>query len=164
MKDLNSNIDALKGREITFAGMVTEAFETVGKTGKPYSKLTLADYEDSYTLFFFGKDYVEFGKFCKPNIFIMVKGVVQESFRGGLEYRVRHVEIVITSYSIHYTKLYEERLAFPDQQCMDLANDQQEDFFFKRGEHELKWILAYVITSYSIHYTKLYETRCPRVY
>jgi DNA polymerase-3 subunit alpha len=94
LKDLNSNIDALKGREITFAGMVTEAFETVGKTGKPYSKLTLADYEDSYTMFFFGKDYVEFGKFCKPNIFILVKGIVQESFRGGLEYRVRHVEML----------------------------------------------------------------------
>ncbi|RKD92679.1 DNA polymerase III subunit alpha [Mangrovibacterium diazotrophicum] len=94
LKNLNSNIDALKGREITFAGMVTEAFETVGKTGKPYSKLTLTDYEDSYTIFFFGKDYVEYGKYCKPNIFILVKGLVQESFRGGLEFRVKYIEML----------------------------------------------------------------------
>lgn len=94
LKDLNSNIDALKGREITFAGMVTEAFETVGKTGKPYSKLTLTDYEDSYTILFFGKDYVEYGKYCKPNLFILVKGIVQESFRGGLEFRVRYIEML----------------------------------------------------------------------
>lgn len=94
LKDLNNNIDQLAGREITFAGMVTEAFETVGKTGKPYSKLTLSDYQDSYTIFFFGKDYVEFGKYCKPNIFIMVKGVVQESFRGGLEYKVKYIEML----------------------------------------------------------------------
>ena len=94
LKNLNSNIDALKGREITFAGMVTEAFETVGKTGKPYSKLTLTDYEDSYTIFFFGKDYVDFGKYCKPNIFILVKGLVQESFRGGLEFRVKYIEML----------------------------------------------------------------------
>lgn len=33
--------------------------------------------------------------------------------------------------------------AFPDQQCMKLANEQQSEFFFKRGEEELKWILAY---------------------
>ena len=94
LKDLNNNIDALKGREITFAGMVSDAFETVGKTGKPYSKLSLTDYQDSYTIFFFGKDYVEFGKYCKPNIFILVKGVVQESFRGGLEFKVRFIEML----------------------------------------------------------------------
>ena len=48
---------------------------------------------------------------------------------------------VITSYSIHYTKLYEPggaRISFPI-------------LFDSRGE--------IVITSYSIHYTKLYERR-----
>ena len=36
-----------------------------------------------------------------------------------------------------------EKLAFPDRECMDLANRQQASFLFKRGEEELKWILAY---------------------
>jgi DNA polymerase-3 subunit alpha len=95
MKDLNNNMDLLKGKEITFAGMVTEAREAVGKTGKPYCSMVLTDYSDSYTIFFFGKDYVDFSKYCRPNLFIMVKGQVQESFRPGqLEFKVRHIEML----------------------------------------------------------------------
>ena len=95
LKDLNNQIDALKGREITFAGMVTEAFEAMTKNGKPYCKMTLADYSDSYQIAFFSKDYVEFSKFCKPNLFLLVKGVVQESFRPGqLEFKVRYMEML----------------------------------------------------------------------
>ncbi len=95
LKDLNSSIDALKGREITFAGMVTDSREAVGKTGKPYCNMTLTDYGDSYTIFFFGKDYVEFSKYCKTNLFILVRGVVQESFRPGqLEFKVKNIEML----------------------------------------------------------------------
>ena len=49
------------------------------------------------------------------------------------------VKIVITSYSIHYTKLY-------DAAHTDPARGRDQD-------------QVRVITSYSIHYTKLYESR-----
>jgi DNA polymerase-3 subunit alpha len=95
IKDLNTNPDSLKGKEITFAGMVTEAREAMGKTGKPYCNMVLTDYNDSYTIYFFGKDYVDFSKYCRPNLFLLVKGQVQESFRPGqLEFKVRHIEML----------------------------------------------------------------------
>jgi DNA polymerase-3 subunit alpha len=95
MKDLNNNIDSLKGKEITFAGMVTEARDAVGKSGKPYCSMVLTDYNDSHTIYFFGKDYVDFSKFCKPNLFVLVRGQVQESFRPGqLEFKVKHIEML----------------------------------------------------------------------
>ncbi|MGV8091828.1 MAG: DNA polymerase III subunit alpha [Mangrovibacterium sp.] len=95
MKDLNNNIDSLKGKEITFAGMVTEARDAMGKSGKPYCSMVLTDYNDSYTIYFFGKDYVDFSKFCKPNLFVLVRGQVQESFRPGqLEFKVKHIEML----------------------------------------------------------------------
>jgi DNA polymerase-3 subunit alpha len=94
-KDLNSNIDALKGRELSFIGMVTEARESFGKTGKPYSQITLTDYTDSYKLFFFAKDYVEYGKYCKPGLYLLVKGVVQNRFGGDqLEFKVSKMELM----------------------------------------------------------------------
>ncbi len=94
-KDLNSNIDAFKGRELTFIGMVSEAKESFGKTGKPYSQIVLTDYTDSYKLFFFAKDYVEYGKFCKPGLYLMVKGVVQNRYGGDqLEYKVSRMELM----------------------------------------------------------------------
>ncbi len=95
LKDLNSNIDALKGRELTFAGMVSEARESFGKTGKPYSYIVLTDYTDSYKLFFFAKDYVEYGKYCKPGIYVMVRGVIQNRYGGDqLEFKVSRIELM----------------------------------------------------------------------
>jgi len=94
-KDLNSNIDALKGRELTLVGMVTEARESFGKTGKPYSQIVLTDYTDSYKCFFFAKDYVEYGKYCKPGLYLMVKGVVQNRFGGDqIEFKINRIELM----------------------------------------------------------------------
>ena len=51
--------------------------------------------------------------------------------------------VVITSYSIHYTKLYEKVM---------------ESFHFKSLIFKIVFFLMKnVITSYSIHYTKLYD-------
>jgi len=95
IQDLNSNIEALKGRELTFIGMVTEAREAFGKTGKPYSHIVLSDYTDSYKMFFFAKDYVEYGKYCKMGLFLLVKGVVQNRFGGDqIEFKVSKIELM----------------------------------------------------------------------
>ncbi len=95
LKDLNNNIEILKGRELTFIGMVSEARESFGKTGKPYSNIVLTDYTDSYKMFFFAKDYVEYGKYCKPGIYLMVRGVVQNRFGSDqLEFKVNRIELM----------------------------------------------------------------------
>ena len=95
IKDLNNGIEALKGREMTFAGMVTEARESFSKNGKPFCYMVLTDYTDSYKMFFFSKDYVEFGKYCKPGLFLMVRGQVQNRFGGEqLEFKVNRIELM----------------------------------------------------------------------
>jgi len=95
LQDLNSNMDVLKGRELTFIGMVTEAKEAIGKTGKPFSYLILTDYTDSYKMYFFTKDYVEYGKFCKVGLYLMVKGVVQNRYGGEqMEYKISRIELM----------------------------------------------------------------------
>ena len=58
-------------------------------------------------------------------------------------------ETVITSYSIHYTKLYEGRYS---SDCGPRASDSSYRCWTKGPA----W---HVITSYSIHYTKLYEAQ-----
>jgi DNA polymerase-3 subunit alpha len=46
-------------------------------------------------MFFFAKDYVEFGKYCKPGLFLMVRGAVQNRFGGDqLEFKVNRVELM----------------------------------------------------------------------
>jgi DNA polymerase-3 subunit alpha len=95
LKDINDQIEKFKDREMTFGGMVTDAGEGISKNGKPFSKLTLSDYSDSYQFFFFQQDFVEFGKFCKPGLFILLRGKVQKRYNSeSLEFRVNHIELL----------------------------------------------------------------------
>ena len=94
-RDVNNRIEALAGKELTFAGMVSESREAIGKTGKPYCNMTVTDYTDSYKMFFFGKDYVEFAKYCKDGLFLMIKGVVQSRYGSDfLEYKVKQIDLL----------------------------------------------------------------------
>ena len=76
-------------------------------------------------------------------------------------------ECVITSYSIHYTKLYEvidlpQDIAEKEDALAlhDVRGDLEfEDVTFMYRVDESKLLSEVVITSYSIHYTKLYEVR-----
>ena len=95
LQDMNSNMAALVGKDLTFMGMVTEAREAIGKSGKPFSYLVLSDYTDSYKIFFFTRDYVEYGKYCKPGLYLMVKGTVQNRYGGDqLEFKVNRIELM----------------------------------------------------------------------
>ena len=88
--------------------------------------MTLSDYTDSKELFFFGNDYVNFSKFCKSGLFLMVKGTVKQRFNSNFyEFKVNSIELLndvrsnyvksitvnlplasrITSYNVCYTKL-----------------------------------------------------------
>ena len=62
-------------------------------------------------------------------------------------------ELVITSYSIHYTKLYE----LPVGQLSDVVTTPFGFHLVEVEERRAQRDVPFVITSYSIHYTKLYE-------
>ena len=95
LKDLNNDIEKYKEKEFTFGGMVSAAREATSKNGNPFSTLTLSDYTDSYEFFFFGQDYVNFHKYCKPGLFIMVKGLVRQRFNGSsYEFKINQIELL----------------------------------------------------------------------
>lgn len=95
LKDINNDIEKFRDKDFTFGGMVTAARESTSKNGNPFSTLTLSDYTDSYELFFFGQDYVNFHKFCKTGLFIMVRGSVKQRFNSELwEFKVSQIELL----------------------------------------------------------------------
>jgi DNA polymerase-3 subunit alpha len=93
---LNNEIEKLKNRDLTFAGLVTDVHEGISKNGKPFSNLTLTDYTDSYKTFFFGNDYVNLAKFCKKGLFLLVKGKVGPRWRDSdmLEFKINKIELL----------------------------------------------------------------------
>ena len=92
---------------------------------------------------------------------------------------------VITSYSIHYTKLYDNGRYFTElitgkaiEYIREASSDNRPFFLYvaynavhapaqapeqdiqnQTGDKTRDTLMAIVITSYSIHYTKLYERR-----
>jgi DNA polymerase-3 subunit alpha len=101
LQNLNDDIETYKGREITLAGMVTEAYEGMNKNGKMFANMTLTDYEGSLKMFFFGQDHISFSNFCKKGLFLMVKGKVQPRFRrndgGPVQYEFKASKIELLS-------------------------------------------------------------------
>ena len=104
------------------------------------------------------------------------------NYTGGILYRlgliqndIIEIETVITSYSIHYTKLYDAGNLPDDERILTPG----ADYAFTGGDKVLPRVFGIttvvavllvalapgfeeietVITSYSIHYTKLYDAR-----
>jgi len=96
LKDINNDIEKYKDKDLVFGGMVTAAREGQSKNGNMFATLTLTDYTDSKELFFFGNDYVNFSKFCKVGLFIMVKGSVKPKFRDSnlYDFKVSSIELL----------------------------------------------------------------------
>jgi DNA polymerase-3 subunit alpha len=96
LSNLNNEIDSLKNRDLSFAGIVTDTQEGLTKNGKPFASLTLTDYADSYKIMFFGNDFVNFGNFCKKGLFLLIRGKIAAKWQGGdqLEFKASKIELL----------------------------------------------------------------------
>ncbi len=85
------NLDPLKGQEIAVAGMVVGVQNLMTKTGKPWGKFRLEDYNGAHEFALFGKDYENFRKYLFQDYFLFIRGKVQpKPYRdsGELEFKI----------------------------------------------------------------------------
>jgi len=95
LKDINNDIEKYKGKDLAFGGMVTATREATSKNGNPFSSFTLSDYTDSLEFFLFGQDYVNFHKYCKTGLFLLVKGSVKQRYNGdSFEFKISQIELL----------------------------------------------------------------------
>ena len=71
------NLEALRGKEIAVAGMVVGVQNLMTKTGKPWGKFTLEDYNGTHEFALFSKDYENFRKYMFADYFLFIRGKVQ---------------------------------------------------------------------------------------
>ena len=69
--------EELKGREILMGGIVTGFREGMTKMGKPYGILKLEDFTGNGEIPLFGNDYIEFSKYCKDGLVLLINASVQ---------------------------------------------------------------------------------------
>ncbi len=71
-----ANLEPLAGREVRFAGLVTDCRKGMSKQGEPYGSMTINDYSGSYEFRLKGDDYSDFRGFFEDNTFVYIKGTV----------------------------------------------------------------------------------------
>lgn len=86
--------DALKNRDVKLGGLVSSIREGITKNGKPYMIIRIEDFTGSGEIALFGDDYINFGKYGRPGLYVFIKGRVQ-----GRKYDVNQMELKI--HSIH---------------------------------------------------------------
>ncbi|WP_106831734.1 DNA polymerase III subunit alpha [Parabacteroides pacaensis] len=69
--------EALRGREILMGGIVTNFREGMTKTGKPFGILKVEDFTGSGEIALFGNDYIEYSKFGKMGMYLLISATVQ---------------------------------------------------------------------------------------
>ncbi|MCC8035499.1 MAG: DNA polymerase III subunit alpha [Rikenellaceae bacterium] len=69
-------LTSMKGKDFVIAGMVTGVQNLMTKTGKPFGRFTLEDYNGSYQFTMFGKDYENFRKYMYQDYYLLVRGKV----------------------------------------------------------------------------------------
>ena len=88
------NLAALKGQEIAVAGMVVGVQNLMPKTGKPWGKFKLEDYNGGHEFALFGKDYENFRKYLFPDYFLFVRGRVQAKPYNDKELEFKIISMV----------------------------------------------------------------------
>ena len=88
------NLEALKGQEIAVAGMVVSVQNLITKTGKPWGKFVLEDYNGTHEFPLFSRDYENFRKYLFSDYFLFVRGRVQPKPYNDKELEFKIISMV----------------------------------------------------------------------
>ena len=97
---------AHKNQNCFIGGLITEAEQLRSQKGNPYGRYTIEDYTGSYQFVLFGNAYAQFGHLLLKDMYVLVKGVVQQKGAGmkwfretkdeeaEFEFVVQHVDML----------------------------------------------------------------------
>ncbi len=81
-----AEVENQRGREIRFAGMVTQRVQKIAKNGNPYCRFTLMDYSGTYEIALFGRDYLNYEAYGREGQFVFVRGEFRPRFGKESEF------------------------------------------------------------------------------
>ncbi|MFO7922958.1 MAG: DNA polymerase III subunit alpha [Bacteroidales bacterium] len=94
LSDLH-DLEKLKNKEITIAGIVNSVKEAYTKNGNPFGRMTLEDYRNSWELTLFGKDYINYKNYYVKDCPLLIKGRIQPKY-----YNEEELELKVKSMSL----------------------------------------------------------------
>jgi DNA polymerase III subunit alpha len=82
-------LDKLRNREVSFAGVILSSQHKYTKTGKPFGSFVIEDYSDSLSVTVFSEDYLKIKHFLEKENFVFVKAQIAPRFNSSDQYEVK---------------------------------------------------------------------------
>ena len=82
MAEINDK-ESLLGRDLLFGGIVTDYREGITKKGAPYGIIKVEDFTGSGEIALFGKDYVDYAKFGKRGMYLLIRARIEDRYNSG---------------------------------------------------------------------------------
>jgi len=95
MEDIKQG-NLVQNKDLVFGGIVTDVRERTSKKNEQFAFVTLEDYSGSAEIPFWPKDYLDFGKYLRPSMFLFIKAkYVSKAWRPGeLELKVNSISLL----------------------------------------------------------------------
>ena len=89
------NMDAIKGKDLRFAGVVTNVEHKETKTGKPFGVLHIEDYQGTFSFYLFGDDYIDYKAYFTIGWLLHLSGKVKKKFyNDDLEFKISSIVLL----------------------------------------------------------------------
>jgi DNA polymerase-3 subunit alpha len=95
IEDLKQDLKPLRGKEITFAGIVIEANHKIGKTGKPYGSFMVEDYFNFIQLTLFSEEYLKWKHLLEEGQYVFLKARIEARFDNPEQLSIRVSQVTL---------------------------------------------------------------------
>jgi DNA polymerase-3 subunit alpha len=97
IEDLKQDLKPLKGKDVTFAGIVIEANHKIGKTGKPYGSFVVEDYYNFISLTMFSEEYLKWKHMLEEGQYVFLKARIESRFDSPDQMSIRVNQVILLS-------------------------------------------------------------------
>lgn len=89
------DLESIKNRDLTFAGIITDVQHKIDRKGNPYGVVQIEDFTDSKEFMFFRDDYLKYKMMMVQGAFIYVKAQVRKrSWNDQLEIKILAINLL----------------------------------------------------------------------
>ena len=133
-------------KELLFGGIVTDIRERLNKKNEQFAFVTIEDYSGSAEIPFWPKEYVEFGKYLRPSMFLMLRGkYATKTWRPDeLELKVNQISLLS---EVMDTAIEKINISIP---LSEISKTLVQDLLDEIRKHPGKSALSITVTDYDM--------------
>ncbi|HYH55394.1 MAG TPA: OB-fold nucleic acid binding domain-containing protein, partial [Anseongella sp.] len=92
----DEHLPALKGKQFTFGGIITNVYVGMDKRGRNFGRFIVEDYKSTLKMLLFAEDYLKFKHFLEEGTPVYITARVEERFRNAemLEIRINQMQLL----------------------------------------------------------------------